>query len=143
MAEIENSAKSRNVFPDAGRFYPAIVRERFDSPIDALVSLGVPGDEAMDLVAASWCGGGSGSIVATVPGGRQVAVVPVLAGRWAACSVFCEAHCATLQDAERRLDRLLRPGVRGVGGVLSLAVGELSLAGETPPPKTAFRERIC
>ncbi len=132
-----------DTFPDSCHFYPAIVRGRFDSPIDALVSLGVPGDEAMDLVAASWCGGGSGSVVATVPGGRQVAVVPALAGRWAACSVFREAHCATRQDAERRLGRLLRPGMRGVGGVLSLAVGELSLAGEAPPPKTAFREQIC
>lgn len=116
------------LFPGAGRYYPAIVRAYFDSPIDALVSLGVAHDEAMNLVAASWRAHGPGSLLATLPGDRQLAVVPVSAGRWAACSIFGDAHCATHQDAERRLDRLLRPGMRGIAGVLLLEAGELTLA---------------
>jgi hypothetical protein len=116
------------LFPHTGRYYPAIVRDRFDSPIDALIALGVPSDEATDLVAASWRECGAGSIVTTIPGGRQVAVLAVSSGRWAACAVFLEAHCATQRDAERRLARLLKPGTRGTASVLSLVAGELSLA---------------
>ncbi len=116
-------------------FYPAIVRGRFASPIDALVALGVPGDEATDLVAASWRVSGAdspwASIVATTYGSRSVAVLPLADGRWAACNVFIDTLCVTQPEAERRLARLLKAGTRGTAGVLALAAGELSLVLET------------
>jgi hypothetical protein len=108
-------------------FYPAIMRGRFVSPIDALVSLGVPADEARDLVLASWSTSGAGSIAASTYGGRSVAVLPLPDGRWAACNVFLDARCATQQEAERRLARLLKPGTRGSASVLALRADELSL----------------
>ena len=108
-------------------FYPAIVRDKFDSPIDAFISLGVPSDEAMDVVAASWHASGTGSMVATTYGGRSVAVVPLPTGHWAACNVFIEPLCSTQQEAERRIDRLLKPGTRGKAGVLALSAGNLAL----------------
>lgn len=121
------------LFPDIHHFYPAIVRERFDSPIDALISLGVPADEATDLVAASWSQGCAGSIVTTTFGGRHIAVVAQGAGRWAACNFFAEALCTTQIDAERRLLRLFRPGTRGSAGILSLVCGEIALTEDFGP----------
>ena len=41
------------------RFLPAIICAEFDSPIDALLSLHVPQEEAMDAVVAAWHGGGA------------------------------------------------------------------------------------
>lgn len=122
-------------FPDSAHlsplFYPAIVRDRFVSPIDALVALGIPGDESTDLVIASWHTSATDrrvpSIVATTYGGRPVAVVPLADGRWAACNIFLDTLCATAQEAERRLDRLLKPGTRGTACVLTLQAGLFSL----------------
>jgi hypothetical protein len=108
-------------------FYPAIVRNKFDSPIDAFISLGVPTDEAMDVVAASWHASRAGSLVTTTYGGRSVAVVPLPTGHWAACNVFLEPLCLTQQEAERRVVRLLKPGTRGKAGVLALSAGNLAL----------------
>jgi hypothetical protein len=116
-----------SLFYGAGSFYPAIVRDWFVSPIDALVALGVPGDEATDLVTASWHTHAVGSLVATTYGGRPVAVVPLPDGRWAACNVFFDTLCATQPEAERRLGRLLKVGTRGTAGVLTLVEGALSL----------------
>ena len=42
------------------RFLPAIICAEFDSPIDALLSLHVPQEEAMDAVVAAWHGGATG-----------------------------------------------------------------------------------
>ena len=122
--------------PVSRLFYPAIMRDRFASPIDALVSLGVPADEARDLVVASWCASGAGSIAATTYGGRPVAVLLLPDGRWAACNVFLDALCTTQQEAERRLARLLKPGTRGSASVLALRAGALSLVpGPVAPPQ--------
>ncbi|MBV5333934.1 hypothetical protein JZU57_01555, partial [bacterium] len=85
-----------------------------------MVALGVPGDEATDLVAASWRVSGAdspwASIVATTYGSRSVAVVPLVDGRWAACNVFIDTLCVTQPEAERRLARLLKAGTRGTVG---------------------------
>jgi len=101
--------------PDAParRYFPAIVCLECDSPIDALIALCVPRDEAMDLVAASWRGADGACLLATLDGGRQVAALRTPAGRWAACNAFLEPACATLAEAERELARLLRRGRRG------------------------------
>jgi hypothetical protein len=122
-------------------FFPAVICAEFDSPIDALLSLCVPHDEAMDLVAAAWCGGAALSataaeaaseadseavcILATLDGGRRVAAVPQADGRWAACNAFPDACCATRAEAERLLAKRLKRGRRGLVGVLptALAVG--------------------
>lgn len=94
-------------------YFPAIVCAIFDSPIDALVALCVPRDEAMDLVAAFWGEGDAVCIVATLDGGRPVAVLQTPEGRWAACNAFLGELCATPQEAGRRLDKLLRRGRQG------------------------------
>ncbi len=108
-------------------FFPAIVCGQFDSPIDALVSLCVPHDEAMDLVASSWRGdaaaGAASCLVATLDGGRSVAALRGEDGRWAACNAFLDHACASRGEAERQLKKLLRRGRHGTIGVLAHATG--------------------
>ena len=97
-------------------YFPAIVCIVCDSPVDALVALCVPRDEAMDLVTASWRGGEASCIVATLHGGRPIAVLATPEGRWAACNAFLDEIFSTPQEAGRRLDRLLKRGRRGYVG---------------------------
>jgi hypothetical protein len=97
-------------------YFPAIVCTVCDSPIDALVALCVPRDEAMDLVSASWREREVVCIVATLAGGRPVAVLQTPEGRWAACNAFLDERCDTQQEAGQRLKRLLRRGRRGYVG---------------------------
>ena len=104
--------------PVAPLYFPAIVCVECDSPIDALVALCVPRDEAMDLVAASWRGNQPACVVATVDGGRKVAALRTPEGRWAACNVFLDPCFATPGEAERELSKLLRRGRRGRIGML-------------------------
>lgn len=99
-------------------YFPAIICAEYDSPIDALIGLCVPHDEAMNLVAASWRGGESSCVVATIDGGRAVAVLRTLQGRWAACNAFLDHCCSTPDEAERQLRKLLKRGRRGLVGVL-------------------------
>ncbi|WP_153111925.1 hypothetical protein [Propionivibrio limicola] len=106
----------------AKRYFPAIVRDTYVSPVDALIGLCVPQDEAMDLVAASWRQGDASeplSVVTTVDGGRAVAAVYEADGRWAACNAFLEHASSSRTDAERRLKKLLKRGRRGCIGVLA------------------------
>ena len=99
-------------------YFPAIVCVECDSPIDALLALCVPRDEAMALVAASWRECAAGCIVTTLDGGRPVAVLPTSDGRWAACNAFLDDVCATPGEAQRRLLRLLKRGRQGYIGRL-------------------------
>lgn len=99
-------------------YFPAILCVECDSPIDALVALCVPRDEAMNLVAASWRGEASSCVLATVDGGRRVAVLRTPQGRWAACNAFLDFACSTHSEAERQLQKLLKRGRRGYVGVL-------------------------
>ena len=102
----------------ARRYFPAILCVECDSPIDALVALCIPRDEAMDLVAASWRSEESGCVMATVDGGRSVAALRTAEGRWAACNAFLEPCYATRREAEQQLQKLLKRGRRGFVGVL-------------------------
>lgn len=86
--------------------------------LDALVALDLPRADAMNLLVATWGAPGK-AIHATVDGGRPVAAVPLVDGRWAACNTFPEQSGATLAEAQRRLATLLRRGRRGL--VVSLA----------------------
>lgn len=103
----------------ADRFVPLIVCAEFDSPIDALLSLCVPHDEAMDLVAASWLGDGRDCVATTVDGGRAVAVLRLPDGRWAACNAYPRHTSATRREAERRLAKLRKRHQHGFVGVLT------------------------
>lgn len=105
--------------PSPECYFPAIFCAEFDSPIDALISLCVSHDDAMDLVAASWRAGGSSCVVTTIDGGRAVAALRLPAGRWAACNAFLDYACATNSEAERMLKKLLRRRRRGYVGVLA------------------------
>ena len=100
------------------RYFPAIICAEFDSPIDALISLCVAQDEAMNLVAASWRSGESTCVVATIDGGRGVAALRTPKGRWAACNAFLDYCCPTRGEAERHLNQLLKRGRKGYVGVL-------------------------
>ena len=102
-------------------YFPAIVCLICDSPIDALVALCLPRDEAMLLVTTSWRERDAGCLVATVHGGRSIAVMLTPEGRWAACNAFLDELFATPQEAARRLDRLLRRGRHGYVGYLGRA----------------------
>jgi len=104
-------------------YFPAIVCVECDSPIDALIALCVPRDEAMDLVAASWRNGESTCVLATVDGGRSVAALRTPEGRWAACNAFLDKRCKSPQEAQRELDKLLKRGRRGYIGVLTHDAG--------------------
>ncbi|MEI7612683.1 MAG: hypothetical protein WCK63_07220 [Betaproteobacteria bacterium] len=101
------------------RYFPAIICADFDSPIDALISLCVPQDEAMNLVAASWLGGEPSCVMATIDGGRNVAVLRTPDGQWAACNAYVEFCSSTRSEAERQLKKLLKRGRRGMVGVLN------------------------
>ena len=98
------------------RYFPAVICAVFESPIDALIGLHVPQDEAMDLVAAAWMGEDAACVLATVDGGRSVAAIRLEDGRWAACNAFLEASCASPGEAARRLQKLLKRGRRGMIG---------------------------
>ena len=104
--------------PRTRRYFPAILCVECDSPIDALLALHVPQDEAMDLVAAAWADGRARCVLARVDGGRQVAAILLPGGRWAACNAFAGQLCATPREAERRLEKLLKQGRRGAVGVI-------------------------
>lgn len=107
--------------PNPFGYFPAIVCVVCDSPIDALVALCVPRDEAMELVTASWRGGEEGCIVTTLHGGRRIAVLSTPEGRWAACNAFLDELFATPQEAGRRLDKMLKRGRRGYVGYVRRA----------------------
>ncbi len=94
-------------------YFPAILCAEFDSPIDALLSLQVPQDEVMNLVAATWSAADAACVLATVDGGRHVAALRLPSGRWAACNAYLDQCCASPRDAERRLQKLVRRGRRG------------------------------
>lgn len=122
------------------RYFPAVVCAEFDSPVDALRSLCVPHEEAMDLVAASWfppsprramkpadvcdtckrdeCG--QYALVTTIDGGRSVAVLRLNNGRWAACYAYPEQAATSRVEAERRLRRLTRGKKRGLVGMFDV-----------------------
>jgi hypothetical protein len=97
-------------------YFPVILCIVCDSPIDALVALCVRRGEAMDLVATAWWSGETGCIVATLHGGRQIAVMPTPDGRWAACNAFLDEIFATPQEATRKLNTLLKRGRTGYVG---------------------------
>ncbi|MQY52122.1 hypothetical protein GH865_04160 [Rhodocyclus tenuis] len=94
------------------RYLPLIIRAEYDSPVDALVALTVPRDEALDLVVASW-GLGSDLILARIDGGRCVAAAASDGGRWLACNAFPEPPCHSRLAAEHYLQRLLKGPRRG------------------------------
>jgi hypothetical protein len=99
-------------------YFPAVILGEYDSPIDALLSLRVAHDEAMDLVAAAWADGRARCVLARVDGGRCVAAIPIPGGRWVACNAFVEQSCAMPREAKRCLDRLLKRGRRGMIGAI-------------------------
>jgi hypothetical protein len=117
MRDLMDSMPTPHLFG----YFPAIVCVVCDSPIDALVALCLPRDEAMALVTASWRESGAGCIVATLHGGRPIAVLPTPEGRWAGCNAFLDELFATPQEAGRRLDQLLKRGRLGYVGYLSRA----------------------
>ncbi|MBK7674838.1 MAG: hypothetical protein IPJ27_08705 [Candidatus Accumulibacter sp.] len=94
-------------------YFPAIFRAECDSPIDALVALRIPRQEAMDIVAASWGNGESSALIAITDGGRPVVALLTPEGRWAACNAFLGNLCATHQEADRRLSKVLKRHHRG------------------------------
>lgn len=104
----------------ARRYFPAILCDEHDSPIDALISLCVPRDEAMDLVVASWTNAATQGecLLAVLDGGRTVAALATAPGRWAACNAFPDDAADSASEAGRRLARLLRRGRRGYVAVL-------------------------
>lgn len=99
-------------------YFPAVICTIHDSPIDALIGLHVPQDEAMDLVAAAWAGESAACVLATVDGGRSVAAIRLPDGRWAACNAFVDEACSTRREAERRLQKLLKRGRSGTIGIV-------------------------
>lgn len=109
-------------------YFPAILRAECDSPIDALVALRIPRQEAMDLVAASWGHGEPSALFAITDGGREVVALLTPEGRWAACNAFLGNLCATHQEAERRLAKVLKRHHRGY--VASIPSRQMTSAAE-------------
>ena len=102
----------------APRYLPAIVCAVYDSPIDALIGMHLPQDEAMEVVAAAWHRGQTRCVLAEVDGGRAVAAILSEDGRWYGCNAFPEPPCASLADAERQLKKLAKRGRQGCVGRL-------------------------
>ncbi len=67
----------------------------------------------MSLVAASWQADAPAYVLATVDGGRAIAVLCTPAGRWAACNAFPDKSSPTRRAAEHELQKLLKRGRRG------------------------------
>jgi len=82
----------------------------------------------MALVTASWPANEAACIVATLHGGRPIAVLLTPEGRWAACNAFLDELFATPQEAGRRLAELLRRGRQGY-------VGHIRSAPDAPSPE--------
>ena len=97
-------------------YFPAVVCAEFDSPIDALVSLCVPLDEATTLVTASWQDDRRRPLVVTLDVGRSVAALMTDDGRWAACHAYLEHLTTNEQEALRQLGKLCKRGKRGMIG---------------------------
>jgi hypothetical protein len=110
---IEGHAMSSSASLVCPGYFPAIVRVECDSPIDALVALRIPRHEAMDLFVASWTEVESNCLVAILEGGRPVVVMRTPEGRWAACNAFLSDLCASREEADRRLRKLLKRRRRG------------------------------
>jgi hypothetical protein len=102
--------------PDRYDYFPAILCIVCESPIDALVALCVRRNEATELFAVARWNGDTGCMLATIHGGRHIAVMPTLDGRWAACNAFVDELFATPQEASRKLDTLLKRGRTGYVG---------------------------
>ena len=100
------------------RYFPAVICAEFDSPLDALIGLHVPQDDAQDLVTAAWSSQEAECVLASVDGGRPVAAIRLPDGRWAACNAFPDESCTTRREAERRLQKLLKRGRAGIVGTI-------------------------
>ena len=100
-------------------YFPAIICHEFASPVDALIALCIPHDEAMNLVVASWLDPDTAIFQAYVDGARPVAAMRTVAGRWAACNIFPELACPTHAAAIRQLAKLLKRGRQGMIGVIN------------------------
>ncbi len=101
------------------RFVPVVVCSEHDSPIDALLAMHVPHDDASDAVTAALHAADGDlsagfAVLAAVDGGRAVAAVRTEEGRWAAGNAFPEKASTTPAGAERELRRLLKRGRRGL-----------------------------
>ena len=105
------------------RYFPAVISSVFDSPLDALIGLHVPQDEAQDLVTAAWFDREAECVLASIDGGRHVAAIRQPNGRWAACNAFPDESCTTRREAERRLQKLLK---RGRTGIVGMILGEIT-----------------
>ena len=119
--------------PAMRHFFPAVICAEYDSPVDALISLHVPLNEAMDLVTASWMLQGAECILASVDGGRKVAAIRLSNGHWAACNAFVEKTFRTRHEAGRYMQKLLKRGRTGV-------VGSMETILEQPKTKMPIHE---
>ena len=107
---------SVSLAPEAYHYFPVILCLVCDSPIDALIALCLPRGEAMELFSAAQWSGDTGCMLATIHGGRRIAVMPTPEGRWAACNAFPDELFASPRDAQRKLDSLLKRGRTGYVG---------------------------
>ena len=73
------------------------------------------------FAAAHW-NGDTGCLLATIHGGRHIAAMPTLDGRWAACNAFVDELFATQNEAAIKLDRLLKRGRTGYVGYVQRSV---------------------
>jgi len=112
--------------PNTYDYFPVIVCSVCDSPIDAFVALCVRQGEAMELFAAALWRGDTGCMLATLHGGRQIAVMPTPDGRWAACNAFVDELFATPQEASRKLHTLLKRGRTGYVGYMQRSAQSVS-----------------
>ncbi len=114
--------------PHALRYFPAGCRPLHHSPVDALVALGVPRDECLDLVTSSWGGSEDRALLAWIDGGRPVAALARPGGLWAACNAYLEYASPDPGEAARRLAKVLKRG-RG-GWVGRIGASQLAPEGE-------------
>ena len=99
--------------PHPGRYIPVVVHSEHEAALDALLSIGVPRDEAMDLIVSGWQRLRE-TIFAHTDGGRPVAVVPLSDGRWAAGNAFPGLASPSEAVAMRSLARVAGRGGRGL-----------------------------
>lgn len=97
--------------------YPAVAYAEFDSPIDALIALGIPRDEAQETLVATWSATYANHHTAVITATHTeqqylIAALHLPSTRWAACKVFLEKAWSTPREVERRMGQLFKHHAR-------------------------------
>ncbi|HOL64563.1 MAG TPA: hypothetical protein PLB97_04425 [Accumulibacter sp.] len=109
-------------------YFPATIRLECDSPLDALIRAGVGQHAALNLIVAAWDKQETDCLLANIDGGRHVVVTRLPGERWVACHPWLMDPCASIQEAEKRMQKRRRHQTRGIVVKIARAVIDATVA---------------